>query len=36
MEKYGGINMAGEKILVVDDEEHIQELIKFNLGEKWV
>lgn len=23
--------MAGEKILVVDDEEHIQELIKFNL-----
>jgi two-component system alkaline phosphatase synthesis response regulator PhoP len=30
-EKYGGINMAGEKILVVDDEEHIQELIKFNL-----
>ena len=23
--------MAEEKILVVDDEEHIQELIKFNL-----
>jgi two-component system alkaline phosphatase synthesis response regulator PhoP len=31
MKKYGGINMAEEKILVVDDEEHIQELIKFNL-----
>ncbi len=31
IEKNGGINMSGEKILVVDDEEHIQELIKFNL-----
>jgi two-component system alkaline phosphatase synthesis response regulator PhoP len=30
-EKHGGINMAEEKILVVDDEEHIQELIRFNL-----
>ncbi len=31
IKKYGGVNMAEEKILVVDDEEHIQELIKFNL-----
>jgi two-component system alkaline phosphatase synthesis response regulator PhoP len=31
MQKCGGINVAEEKILVVDDEEHIQELIKFNL-----
>jgi two-component system, OmpR family, alkaline phosphatase synthesis response regulator PhoP len=27
----GGIKMSEKKILVVDDEEHIQELIKFNL-----